>query len=133
MPGLLPRQILATKIYSLLGPMNIGIEADYSKSAQEIYREAATILFHGVPRDQWFKTGIGFGDRMPGLPSWVVDWDALQKGGWSATIAGNLYHADSSMTDLSSQTKIHVICLQAEEVLVMAIAISCQTYNEHGL
>jgi hypothetical protein len=51
-----------------------------------------------------------------------VDWDALQKGGWSATIAGDLYHANSGMTDLSSQTKIYQDSLRIHGVLCDEIA-----------
>lgn len=40
------------KAYSLLGLINIGIEADYSKSPEMVYHEVATIMFNQVPRDE---------------------------------------------------------------------------------
>jgi Heterokaryon incompatibility protein (HET) len=98
------------KVYSLLGLMSIGIEADYSKAPEMIYREVAAIMFRRVPLDEWFqKTGIGFGDRMSTLPTWVVDWNALCKeglGSFTEAVGGDAYNADSGMPDLSARTKI---------------------------
>jgi hypothetical protein len=42
------------KVYSLLGLINIAIEVDYTKAAEDIYRDVATLLFDRVPRSEWF-------------------------------------------------------------------------------
>lgn len=56
-------RLLATdprdKVYSLTGLMDIGIEADYSKSPKTIYSEVADIMLNQVPLDEWLdKAGI---------------------------------------------------------------------------
>jgi hypothetical protein len=53
------------KVYSLLGIVDTGMKANYSKTIEAIYTEFATILFGHVPLDEWLSiTGVGLGPRI---------------------------------------------------------------------
>jgi hypothetical protein len=96
------------KVYSMLGLIDIGVEADYSKSPETIFCEVATILIDRLPLDVWFQsTGICFTNKMPALPTWAVDWDALCKLVCSASVTGGLYNDDFGMPKLSKSTIIN--------------------------
>ena len=112
------------KVYSMLGLLDIGFEADYSKSPETIYCEVATILTDRVPLDEWFRsTGICFTNRMPAIPTWVVDWDALSKLVCSASVTGDLYKADFGMLKLSKSTIINDQILTISGTLCYEIQI----------
>jgi hypothetical protein len=112
------------KIYSMLGLIDIGVEADYSKSPETIYCKVATILIDRVPLDEWFRsTGICFTNRMPTLPTWVVDWDALCKLVCSASVTGDLYNADLGMPKLSKSTIIN------DQILTLSLVLYAMRSN----
>ena len=70
------------QVYSLLGLADIGIEADYSKSTEAVYLELSAVMLERAPLDGWFRyAGVLIKNTMATLPSWVVDWDALSRGG----------------------------------------------------
>jgi hypothetical protein len=96
------------KIYSLLGLLNIGIEADYSKPVQAVYLELAQILFPQVPMEEWFDRAIHINMRMPTLPTWAVDWDSRSKGNsWSTSLSGKPYNAGTTMHNQLHQAEIN--------------------------
>jgi hypothetical protein len=96
------------KIYSLLGIIRLGIEPDYSKTAETLYLEVAHNILPQVPLHEWFDKSVPFTSRMPGLPTWVVDWDSRSKeNGWRISLRGNLYNAAVAMNDLLHQVEIN--------------------------
>jgi hypothetical protein len=86
------------KIYSLLGLVRIGIDADYSKTVQALYLEVAQIMFPRIPMDEWFQHAIPSNKRIPELPSWVLDWDSRSKGyGWRISLCG-IYNSTAALS-----------------------------------
>jgi len=47
------------QLYSLLGLVDIRIEADYSKFSEVVYPELATIMLERAPLDGWFRQTRG--------------------------------------------------------------------------
>jgi hypothetical protein len=86
------------KIFSLLGIIDVGIEADYSKTVESIYCELAEEMCASVSLDEWLHTaGVVWVGRLPGLPTWVIDWGSTNSGGWGLSLWGNFYSAGLDM------------------------------------
>jgi hypothetical protein len=86
------------KIFSLLGIIDVGIEVDYSKAVESIYCELAEEMCASVSLDEWLHTaGVVWVGRLPGLPTWVIDWGSTNTGGWRLSLWGNFYSAGLDM------------------------------------
>jgi hypothetical protein len=96
------------KIYSLLGLVKIGIDVDYSKPVESLYREVAGVMFERVAMHEWFQgIDVSFESRMSALPTWVIDWDAPNKGcGWINPSQTNLYDAAAAIYNASNSIEI---------------------------
>ena len=115
------------KVYSLLGLINIGLEVDYTKAAEDVYRDVAVALFDQVPRSEWFYlTGVYLSNRMSSLPTWIVDWDALTKTKSREPYMQldlQLYNASLGMPDLSQRTKFDRQILSISGILCDEIGL----------
>ena len=96
------------KIYSLLGLIRIGIEADYSKTVEALYLEVSQIMLPRVPMDEWFDGAIPFNSRIPRLPTWIVDWESSSRGyGWGIALGDSNYNAAATMNDALYRTEVN--------------------------
>ncbi|KAN0115561.1 HET domain containing protein [Hyaloscypha variabilis] len=104
------------KVYSLLGLMDIGIQADYSKPPELVYLEVATTMLDRVPLDEWlWIAGTMSENRMPSLPTWIVDWHARPRSSGSFDLEH--YSANSGFPELSNRTKINQQVLTISGIL----------------
>lgn len=96
------------KIYSLLGLFDFGVIADYSISTESLYLQIATIILKSVPLDEWLDmSATRPQERIKGLPTWVIDWNALSKGlCWQSSLQSDLYDVAATFHPFSNLPKI---------------------------